>query len=171
MTVMCERFFGIPQAVVRDGMIERLSPVAVKLYIALWHESERYSTRELKRTVTQLQKLVGGSRNSYAKARRELSQAGLLSADAYGSDGFIFHLFNPKTGKPWPLKPTEKPVYQRKGAPAVASSQAPARSTEPPRIQDTGTDFIFGFNGPQSNAPAPSGEPSRQSLSWSEIGK
>jgi hypothetical protein len=68
MTVMCERFFGIPQAAIRLGKIKQLSSVAVKLYLALWYGSERYSTRELMRTVAQLRTLVGGCRNSYTRA-------------------------------------------------------------------------------------------------------
>jgi hypothetical protein len=171
MTVMCERFFAIPQAFIRLGKIKELSPIALKLYIALWHESERYSTRELKRTVAQLQKLVGGSRNSYTKAKSELAQAGLLSAEAYGSEGFIFHLFDPETGKPWPLGPKEKPPYQRKGASNGASTQAPTRSTKPQTIPNTGADFDFGFNDPRFSPPSNELERNGLSISWNEIGK
>ena len=101
MTVMCKPFFAIPQAAMRLGKLRELGPVAFKLYIALWHDSERYSTRELRRTVAQLQALVGGSRNSHAKARAELVRVGLVVAEAYGAEGFVFHLCNPETGKPW----------------------------------------------------------------------
>lgn len=169
--MMCERYFGIPQSAVRLGKVKALSPSAIKLYIALWHESERYSTRELKRTVAQLQRLVGGSRNSYTKAKCELTQAGLLSAEAYGTEGFIFHLFDPKTGKPWPLSPKEKPPYLRKGVAAASSSQPQPKSTAPQRVSNTGTDFAFGHNDPQSASATPSHESSNPVLSWDQIGK
>src|ERR1035441_6282930 len=99
---MCERFFGIPQAAVRLGVFKTLGPVAVKLLVALWYESERCSTRELTLTVAQMQALVGGSRNSHAKARNELIKAGLVRAEPYGTAGFVFHLCSPETREPWP---------------------------------------------------------------------
>ena len=78
MTVMCPQFFGIPSTVVRLGKLKALHPVAVKLYVVLWHESERYSNRQLTRSTKELIKLVGGSPNSHAKARAELKEAGLV---------------------------------------------------------------------------------------------
>ena len=78
MTVMSDRFFGIPQTIVRHGKFKALSPVAAKLLIALWYESERCSTRELTRTTKALSDLVGGSPNSHNKARAELEKAGLV---------------------------------------------------------------------------------------------
>lgn len=136
---MCERWFGIPQATMRLGILKELSPVALKLYVALWYESERCSTRELTRTVAQLQQLVGGCRNSYTKAKGELAQAGLLSAEPYGTEGFVFHLFDPETRKPWPLDPKAKPVYQRKGSTPLVTSPTPSRPTKPSRIINTGS--------------------------------
>jgi hypothetical protein len=102
MSVMFERFFGTPQSFVRLGKIKGISGAASKLYTALCHESERWSTREVTRTVAELQLLVGGSRNSHAKARAELIQAGLVQAEPYGAEGFIFVLCDPATGEPWP---------------------------------------------------------------------
>src|SRR5579863_4904049 len=101
MTTMLERFFGIPQSVVRDGTLKAMSPCALKLYICLWHESERFSNREFTRTTNELIALVGGAPNSYAKARAELKK-GLICAEPYGEEGFIYALCDPVTGKPWP---------------------------------------------------------------------
>ena len=75
MTVMFPRFFGLPQESLQDGKMKRLLVIAAKVYVALCHESARHSTRELTRTVAQLQELVGGSPNSHAKARAELIRA------------------------------------------------------------------------------------------------
>jgi hypothetical protein len=168
---MCEKWFGIPQTAIRLGKIKQLSPVALKLYVALWYESERYSTRELKRTVAQMQTLVGGSRNSYTKARSELARAGLLSADALGTEGFVFHLFNPETGKPWDPDPKRKLIYQRKGSTPQESSQTLPMPKEPPRTLNTGTSFPFGSNDPSLASPAPATEQRHPTLTWDEIGK
>lgn len=149
MTVMFEPYFGIPQTVVRDGKIKDLSGVAVKLYIALCHDSERYQTRELIRSSTQLNKLVGGSRNSYAKARLELVNAGLVEAESYGTEGFVFHLCNPETGRPWPIPPNERVHYKKKGDASSVTSQRDSilsKPGKPPKISEAGTSFPHGSN-------------------------
>jgi hypothetical protein len=99
MTVMCPMFFGIPPAAIRRGIVKKLSGAAIRLYVALWHESERCCTRERTLTVAQLRELVGGSPNSYAKARKDLVRAGLVQIEPYGREGFVFHLCDPTTGK------------------------------------------------------------------------
>jgi hypothetical protein len=149
MSTMFLRFFGIPQTVIRLGKIKGLSGVAVKVYVALMHESERNSSRELVRTVTQLRSLVGGSRNSHAKARTELIEAGLVKAEPYGPEGFVFSLCDPETGKPLPLHPTEKVIYVRKDAPRVGFdhiADSSAKTRKPPKIDGAGSSFAFGAN-------------------------
>lgn len=69
MTVMIDRFFGLPQSLVRGGKLKDLSGVAAELYIGLWHESERFQARELTRTVSELRKLIGGAPNSHIKGQ------------------------------------------------------------------------------------------------------
>lgn len=122
MTVMFATFFGIPQEVIRLGKLKELSGVAVKLYAALCYQSERWCTRELKLTTAQLRDLVGGAPNSHAKARDELRKAGLVEFRQQGADGFVFHLCNPETGKPWPIDPKERVPYRRKSASQSTSS-------------------------------------------------
>jgi len=84
MSVMFEPFFGLPQSFVRLGKIKDISGMALKLYTALCHESERWMTREVTRTVSELQALVGGSRNSHAQARAQLISTGLVRAEPFG---------------------------------------------------------------------------------------
>lgn len=156
MTVMCERFFGIPQSAVRLGKIKGLSPFTVAIYLALWHESELYSTRELERTTAQLQALVGGSPNTHAKARAELAKASLVVIEPNGQDGFIFHLCDPATDKPWPLHPREKPQYQKKGMSSSTVSRSTVKSPRPPKIDGAGTNFPFGWNDPTAKSQIPS---------------
>lgn len=83
----------------------------------LCHDSERYSTREFTRTAVQLIELVGGCRNSHAKARAELVKEGLVFVHSLGQDGFKFHLCDPETGKPWPYSPKTKLTKAHKAAP------------------------------------------------------
>src|ERR1039458_5817947 len=170
MTVMIPEFFGMPHSVIRDRKLKNLSGVALRLYIALWHESERYCTRELTRTTKALIDLVGGARNSHNKARAELVRAGLVIAASIGTEGFIFHLCDPKTGKPWPLDPRVKVAYQPKGTRPVVGAQGSAESRKPSKIDNAGTSFAFGWS--EDNCPPP--EPQRQEsinpLTWEEIG-
>lgn len=50
MTTMIDWFFCIPQSVVRCGLVKELSPVALRLLVVLWHESEYHRTRKYQRT-------------------------------------------------------------------------------------------------------------------------
>jgi hypothetical protein len=179
MTTMFEPFFGLPQSAVRLGKLKSITGFASKLYIVLCHEFERCSTRERVFTVSQLQALVGGSRNSHAKARIQLINAGLVHAEPYGTEGFIFHLCNPETGAPWPLPPRERVILPRKGKLAAVATQDFSKSAaprKPPKLDSAGTSFPYGFNvsapvdcsyaAPQSNhreTVAP--------VRWDEIGK
>ena len=161
MTVMCRLYFGIPQGAIRLGMMKELSGIAVKLYVALWHESEQYSTRELTRTVAELRELVGGSPNSHAKARDELVRAGLAQIEPFGREGFVFHLCDPTTGKPWPVHPQERVLYIKKNAPLSPlpeehSTPAPARKR--PKMDDAGTSFNFGHNEAKDESTLPSSD-------------
>jgi hypothetical protein len=123
MTTMIDRFFGIPQSVVRRGLVKELSPVTLRLLVVLWHESEYHRTRKFVRNTRELMELVGCSRNSLSKARAELAHARLAVIISMGADGFEFHLCDPETGEPWLLPPRVPVPYQRKD---------PTRSTAPP---------------------------------------
>jgi hypothetical protein len=181
MTVMFERFFGVPQSVIRLGKLKELSGTAVKVYIALMHESERYRTRELTLTVAQLKELVGGSSNSHATARAQLVKAGLVQAESYGAEGFIFNLCNPDTGLPFPLHPREEIRYQKKKVPLpVVAQEAPyhAKLRKPPKFDRAGTSFDFGANvrdtagsGQQASPTAPSDVESRYQFDFSALKK
>lgn len=173
MSVMFKLFFGIPQPAIRLEKIKDLSGIATKVYMALCHESERYQTRELTRTVAELSALVGGSPNSHAKARSELIQAGLIQAEPYGLEGFVFVLCDPETGKPFSGHPTERVIYQPKGGPPTAANQDTTKSgktKKPPKIGNAGTSFQFGHNDPDSVATTPKHHETIQSPSWDECG-
>jgi len=170
MTVMIDKFFGLPQSFVRNEIVKGLSGSAIKVYVGLWHESERYMTRELIRTTRALIDLVGGSPNSHAKARAELARAGLLRAEQYGSDGFIFHLCDPETGQPWPFPPEERMIYQPKGASRAIPSQTPVKARKAPKSDIAGTSFLHGWNTVSSSPIKPQLQEPVTVPSWSEIG-
>ena len=154
MTVMFPRFFGIPQSAIRSGKVKELSGSALKLYVALCHDSERHCTRELTRDTTQLQELVGGCRNSHAKARAELVKAGLVRAELYGTEGYVFHLCDPETGKPLPIPPKQKMTYRPQNSPLAPTADVPADPAKllPPKIDFAGTEFPFGANAPAAKS-------------------
>lgn len=150
MTLMIPKFFVVPQEVIRLGKLKNLNGAALRLYIALWHESERYSTREVVRTNTELIDLVGGAPNSFAKARAELIEAKLVVAEPMGTEGFVFLLCDPATGAPWPGDPRERITYQPKGKAHAVIQTAPGASKgrKPTKMESAGTSFPFGWNDP-----------------------
>jgi hypothetical protein len=68
---MFDRFFGVPQTVIRSGTWAAMKPTEQSLYIGLLHESERYRTREFLRTDEQLRQLIGLSSRSFCKEMRD----------------------------------------------------------------------------------------------------
>lgn len=170
MTTMIAEFFGVPKEAVRHGKLKTLSGVAFKLYVVLWHESERNLTREFTRTTRYLMDLVGGSRNSHAKARAELVRAGLAQVEPFGLDGFVFHLCDPNTGKPWPFHPKERIPYRRKGTPSATPVQPGNQPRKSSKSEIAGTSFDFGWNTAKNN---PIGQPRIElsvDLNWNDIG-
>jgi hypothetical protein len=123
MTVMIPQFFGVPPQIMRDGLCKRLRPTEIKLYLALLHDSERYRTRELKRTDAKICELVGGSSRALCNARKRLQEFGLLKFDAGRGNVYQYVICNPETGEPWP-GPARLPVPYVKKSDA-SSKQAP----------------------------------------------
>jgi hypothetical protein len=114
MTVMIGKFFGIPPGIIRLGKVKSLSGAAVKLLMALWHQSERNCTRTLRCTTAGLEELTGCSRNALITARADLVKAGLVQVEPYGVKGFVLHLCDPETRKPWPGDPKHRIIYAKK---------------------------------------------------------
>ncbi len=116
MTVMIPSSFGIPPSFVRKGKLSEIRGMALKLYVLLWHDSERHRKRRLTRTVAQLQSQIGGSRNALKAARLQLVQMGLVQVRPRGADGFTFELCDPETHQPWPGDSTAILPYRRKSS-------------------------------------------------------
>lgn len=130
MTTMIDRFFGVHQAIVREGLLTRLSPTAVKLCVALFHESERYCTRRLRLSTAKLKQLTGCSRNALMKARAELVDVGLIRIELNERQEFVIELCDPETGKPWPGDPKQRPPSLTRRVP-LANTEGSAGNEKP----------------------------------------
>lgn len=152
MTVMIDKFFGIPPGIIRLGKVKSLSGAAVKLLMVLWHESEYNCTRTLRCTTAKLEELTGCSRNALITARADLVSVGLVQVERYGVKGFVLHLCNPETGKPWPGDPKQRIIYVKKGVASHPLSSDGER-VEKPRPDAAVTPTAL--KAPQSEKPLP----------------
>lgn len=114
MTTMFDRFFGVPQAVLRSGTWAKMKPTEQSLYICLLHESERYRTRELRRTDAQLGDLSALSSRSFCNARKKLQERRLVLYRRAVGNAYVYTLCNPETGEPWPGDPKHRVPYIKK---------------------------------------------------------
>lgn len=176
MTVMIPEFFGLPHSLVRTGKLRELNGTAVSLLVAMWHESERTCTRELTRTDSQLARLIKGHRNSIAAARKELLDAGLVTAEPFGAKGFVYQLCDPNTGKPWPGPPDKQVKYVKKVS--APRSELGGAQSRPNRKKITNSDlagvnFPYGHNAPDAHdsEPPPEASTSSSEPRWDEIGR
>ena len=143
MTVMFKGFFGVPQFVIRSGLWARMKPSEQSLYIALCHDSERYCTRELRRSDAEMLKLTGLSSRTLCNARKRLPELGLAHYHLQPGGKHVYTLLNPQTGVPWPGAPDSSPFRAKKKSGPVSSPTQPesrdnetaeansAQSTEP----------------------------------------
>jgi hypothetical protein len=130
MTVMLPQFFGVPQRLVRSGLLTRLKPAQLCLYVGLLHDSERYCTRELIRSDQQLTALTGVSPRSLRDARIKLQEHGLIQYQLHPGRRCTYVICDPLTGKPYPLDPKEKILYSRKTAKAPPVSVPDQRTPD-----------------------------------------
>jgi hypothetical protein len=124
---MFTNYFGVPQSVMRLGTWARLKPSEQSLYICLLHESERYSTRRIRRSDSELVQLSGGSSRAFRNARIKLKENGLIDYERGRGNVYVYMLCDPATGRPWPGDPKAKIAYlkksERKGATSIADNQ------------------------------------------------
>jgi hypothetical protein len=137
VTTMIDRFFGVPQAVVRLGIWAEMKPTEQSLYICLMHDSERYKTRELRRTDAELSTLSGLSSRSFCNARKKLQERRLFVCKRGSGNSYVYTLCDPETGQPWPGDPKRAVPYLKKitvktnGQPCMGNSSiVPAETAE-----------------------------------------
>lgn len=129
MTTMIDRFFGIPQHVVRAGTWKQLKPGEVGLYVCLLHQSERYSSRVIKLTDKQVHELVGVAPRTLSNARKKLQELGLIQYQSGIGNRYTYTLCDPTTKRPYPGSPKSKVIYP-KGSNQKHQTQT-ASATEP----------------------------------------
>ena len=154
MSNMLDRWFPVPQQLMRSGKIKKLSGMALKVYLALLHDCERYQNRKLTRTTKQLQDVVGGSRNSHKTARVELTNLGLIVAKNAGVEGFVIEICDAATGKPYELDSKISARLSRKPAPeelVPEDMEGFTHGSPANESSHSGTDFNFGENLKQTN--------------------
>jgi hypothetical protein len=130
VTVMFDRYFGIPQHVLRSGLWSQMKPSEQGLYVCLMHESERCSTREIQRTDDGLCKLSGLSSRAFCNARKKLQERGLVVCRRGKGNVYVYTICNPETRSPWPGHPKQRIVYRRKECAAPANECTPTTAND-----------------------------------------
>jgi|GraSoiStandDraft_57_1057295.scaffolds.fasta_scaffold312120_1 hypothetical protein len=120
---MFDRYFGIPQHVIRSGLWANMKPSQQSLYICLMHESERCSTRLLRRPDASLCELSGLSSRAFCDARKKLQEIGLIQCRRGAGNIYLNTICNPENGLPWPGAPKGRFLYRRKGTPSVSGTE------------------------------------------------
>ena len=113
---MFDRSFGMPQHVVRTGLWAKLKPSEQNLYVCLMHESERFSTRTIRRNDAALCRISGLSSRAFCNARKKLQEFRLIECHRGVGNIYVYTISNPETGIPWPGSPKERITYRRKVA-------------------------------------------------------
>jgi hypothetical protein len=116
MSTMIDLFFGISQAVVRDGLWRAMKPSEKDLYVYLMYESQRRSTRELILVDQQITEMVGTSPRALRDARIKLQERGLIQVERVRGRGYQYVICNPSTGVPWPGSHRKRLVYRKKSS-------------------------------------------------------
>lgn len=115
MTVMIDRFFGLPQSLIRSGVWANMKPSEWSLYVCLMHDSEQYRTRELVRTDAQLCQSTGMSSRALCDARKKMQERGLVVCERTTGNVYLYTICNPDTGQPYPGHPKTPVLYRKKG--------------------------------------------------------
>ena len=124
VTTMIERWFGVPWDVFRDGRWASMKPGEQNLYLYLMHESERYSTRELRRTDDELSQLTEMSSRTFCNSRKKLQELKLIVCARGAGNVYLYKICDPRTGMPWPGDP-KKPIEYKKVHPDSAPAETP----------------------------------------------
>lgn len=134
---MFKEFFGVPQAVIRRGLLPEMKPTELSLYLALLHESERFCTRELKRTDEAIMKIAGPRPRSLCNARKNLQERGLILCVRGPGGVYTYSLCDPDTGCPWPGDPREPIPYVKKSERGTVPRQEKGEKSSQTRIHST----------------------------------
>jgi hypothetical protein len=124
VTVMIPRFFGVPQEVIRSGLLRTVKEGEVRLYLALMERSEYYCTREITLTDQQIRGLVGAAPRTLCDARKKLQELGLIQYRKGGGNRYTYVICDPATNNPYPGDPKATIPYQKKAKPVLSDMPA-----------------------------------------------
>ena len=139
MTVMFPEFFGVPHDLVRLGLMRRMTPSELALYIGLLYESERCRTREFSRSDQQLTALTGVSECALRDARIKLQEHRLVVYQLRPGRRCRYVICDTVTGRPYAGSPKERIQYLRKNTKASAATGAGQRAEKRDDRPETGT--------------------------------
>jgi hypothetical protein len=105
VTTMIDKWFGIPQRLVRGGIWADMTPSEQGMYVWLLHESERYHSREFTRPDAQLCAAMGVSSRSVCDARKKIQERGLVICERATGNVYRYVICNPETRQPYPGDP------------------------------------------------------------------
>ncbi|HZL67492.1 MAG TPA: hypothetical protein VFC29_09190 [Candidatus Limnocylindrales bacterium] len=117
VTVMIDRYFGIHQHVIRSGLLNKLRPSAVLLYLYVLERSEFFCSREIRLLDTDIRVAINVARRTLVRDRQELNEHGLVQciSPAIG-EKYTYTLCDPLTKKPYPGDPKVSIKYVKRGA-------------------------------------------------------
>lgn len=124
---MIDTFFGIHPHVIRSGLWANMRPGEKDLYVYLMEESERYRTRELRRTDAEIQAAVGTAPRTLCDARKRLAEHGLIVYRRGSGNKYTYVICDPLTRAPYPGD-ADKPVPYRK------RSEEPSNGSNEPSV-------------------------------------
>jgi hypothetical protein len=170
MTIRISRYFGLPPELIERGVVPKMSESDLRLCTFAYWKSDNRSSREFLASDSEISQKVGVSTRSLSKARRSLSELGILQCFKGVDNRYTYILCDLNTGKPFPGNPREKAPYTRvvktvekpvgtAGPQAVVLNGIPnqkaefsdeasdiVRTRNQPREAKDGTDFPFGWN-------------------------
>jgi hypothetical protein len=137
MTVMIYGFYGVHQHLNRDGLLLKLTPSALRLYLHLMERSEYFCSRELYLSDSEISNVIHVAPRSLTRDRRQLSEYGLVQSNRRGIGyKYTYVICDSVTGKPYPGDPKARIKHK---ATQLASSEAenpePKGKTVKPEVE------------------------------------
>jgi len=150
MTVMIDRFFGLPQQVIRSGLWKAMRSSEKDLYVFLMQESERCCTRQVHCTDAEITKAVGLKPRTLCNARKKLQERGLIACARHQGNKYEYTICDLATGKPYPGNPKERIVYAKQNTAQAVQEKPPEPSSAatvppPPVGQDLESHGVSGI--------------------------
>jgi hypothetical protein len=123
MSNLLREFFPCPKQIIRDGLLRKMKPGELKLYMLLIHQMERFSAPKISLTNRDIRVQTGLAPRSIWISRIKLKERGLITWERRGNSAYQYVVFDPSTGRPAELQQTK----MTRPRPAVAVQRAPVQ--------------------------------------------